>query len=59
MSYHSCKTWEPETASKGDTYRCVCGIEYVLTRTFPWKKWVRLPVNKSKPDERTIQVRDR
>lgn len=40
MSYHSCKTWEPKDAKKGDTYRCMCGVEWRLERVFPWRKWV-------------------
>ena len=42
MSYHSCKMYEPKHANIGDTYRCMCGVEYRLVRKFPWKKWEKV-----------------
>ncbi len=42
MSYHSCKTGEPEKPKIGDVYTCMCGITWRLVRRFPWKKWERV-----------------
>lgn len=36
---HSCEHHEPKGAKKGDTYKCICGVEYVCVRVFPWRKW--------------------
>lgn len=40
MSYHSYKMYLPDNAKKGDTFRCMCSVQWQLVRTFPWKKWV-------------------
>ena len=42
MSYHDCSGYGPTHANIGDTYRCICGVEYKLVRKFPWKKWEQI-----------------
>jgi len=42
MSYHDCSGYAPKHAKIGDTYQCICGVEYELVRKFPWKKWEQI-----------------
>lgn len=37
---HSCEHYlDKQDAKIGDTYKCICGAEYVCTRRWPWRKW--------------------
>jgi len=41
MFGHVCR--KPEKKLKvGETYRCICGIEYKCVRVFPWRKFVKV-----------------